>query len=158
MPLLHISNRYYNNPASIKNWHISFNSSFFWQPITANILPFKATCDWPNTTAATAHTVCGVAKLMLGIWWSWQFSGGILRYWRLPFTWWVLNDVLCWYWYHFRGTGIVIFLNDTLQSRGMDLIKIKMLVFHYGIQYQDYEVLWIYGSVTLNYPFNTNHS
>lgn len=155
MPLLHISNRYYNNPASMKNWHISFYSSFFWQPVTANILPFKATCDWPNTTAATAHTVCGVAKLMFGIWWSWQFSGGILRYWRLPFTWWVLNDVLCWYWYHYHCFKWY----PTKQGHGLNKDKDAGLPLWDSIPGLWSPLnLWKCNPKLADYPFNTNHS
>lgn len=34
---------------------------FSLQPITANVLQFKATCNWP-TQAATIYTVCGILK------------------------------------------------------------------------------------------------
>ena len=62
---------------------------FCTQPITASVVRFNATCDWPTTAAATTHAVCGVEKnrtcecicvkimwmgrsvYLHGVWWVW---------------------------------------------------------------------------------------
>ena len=73
---------------------------------SACILQFNVTCDWPTTVVTTTHTVCVVVTSSVVYWTELANQKKSIKK--------ALNEVLFWYQYHFKGTGIsiVIFLND----------------------------------------------
>ena len=74
-------------------------------------------------------------------------SGGILWNFMLPFTRWVLNEVLNWYWYHFKGTwidtGIVIFLTIPRPSSDINYIILNENYQSHYLHYQSLNTFWL---------------